>query len=264
MTPVVIPDIFASVGAVPVTSAFSTTTTDCGDGTFTILDSYTWLTLGSGSIKVTPTLNSEAGVYATLTLQMKLVDYPSAPAVNTTFKVTITSGCATGYGVTPVVIPDISATVGANAVTSPFSTTTTDCGAGTFTILDSYTWLTLVAGSIKVTPTLNSEAGVYATLTLQMKLVDYPSAPAVNTTYKVTITNGCATGYGVVPVVIPDISATVGAAAVTSTFSTTTTDCGAGSFTILDSYTWLTLVSGSIKVTPTLNSEAGVYATLTL
>jgi len=45
-----------------------------------------------------------------------------------------------------------------------------------------------------------------------MKLVDYPSAPAVNTTYKVTITNGCATGYGVVPVVIPDQNAIVGKA----------------------------------------------------
>ena len=126
---------------------------------------------------------------------MKLVDYPSAPAINTNYKVTITNGCATGYGVTPVVIPDISATVGAAAVTTTFSTTTTDCGAGTFSILESYSWLTLLTGSIKVAPTLSSEAGVYSTLTLQMKLVDYPSAPAINTNYKVTITNGCATGW---------------------------------------------------------------------
>ena len=47
------------------------------------------------------------------------------------------------------------------------------------------------------------------------KLGDYPSAPAINTTLYVTITNGCETGYGVVPVLIPDITATVGASAVT-------------------------------------------------
>ena len=48
-----------------------------------------------------------------------------------------------------------------------------------------------------------------------MKLADYPSAPAINTTFNVMITNGCAAGYGVVPVVIPNIAATVGASAVT-------------------------------------------------
>ena len=82
-----------------------------------------------------------------------------------------------------------------------------------------------------------------------MTLNDYLSAPAINTTFKVTITNGCATGYGVVPVVIPDIAATVGAPAVTQTFSTATADCGQGVFTISgSSYSWLTLPSGSIKV----------------
>ena len=141
---------------------------------------------------------------------MKLVDYPSAPAINTNYKVTITNGCATGYGVTPVVIPDISATAGSTAVTTTFSTMTTDCGAGTFTILESYSWLTLGTGSIIVAPILNSDAGIYSALTLEMKLVNYPTAPPFYTNYKVSITNGCATGYGVVPVVIPDITASVG------------------------------------------------------
>ena len=163
-----------------------------------------------------------------------------------------------------MVIQDIVATVGAAAVTSSFSTATADCGQGIFSILDTHSWLTLTADSIKVEPIANSDAGIYAFLTLQMKLVDYPSAPAINTTYKVTITNGCATGYGLVAVVIPDIAATVGGTAVTSSFSTATADCGQGVFTILDSHSWLTLTAGSIKVEPIANSDAGIYAFLTL
>ena len=88
-------------------------------------------------------------------------------------------------------IQDIATTVGAAAVTSSFSTTTADCGPGTFTIINSFAWLTLTSGLIKVEPITSSDSGIYASLTLQMKLVDYPSAPAINTTFKVTITDGC-------------------------------------------------------------------------
>ena len=81
-------------------------------------------------------------------------------------------------------------------------------------------------------------------------LISYQSAPAILTGFLVKIENGCGIGFLNDPVVIQDIATTVGAAAVTSSFSTTTADCGPGTFTIINSFAWLTLTSGLIKVEP--------------
>ena len=73
-----------------------------------------------------------------------------------------------------------------------------------------------------------------------MVLANYPSVVFPVTTFDVTIINGCATGFGCANVAVPNQSATVGQAASTFTFSTST-ECGQANFTILESYPWLSI-----------------------
>ena len=75
------------MGQKPTKQTFSTHTV-CGKGTFTILESYPWISLSVDTIKIAPVDNSEQGEY-TLTLSMLLDEKPTAPAFLTTFDVKI-------------------------------------------------------------------------------------------------------------------------------------------------------------------------------
>ena len=161
-----IPNQTARIGDAAATYTFSTSTA-CGLANFTTLQTYPWLSISANvaaqtaTITILPTLNSEVGSY-TLTLKMLLNNFPTATGWRTTFLSKILFGCSSGLGVTPLTIPNQTATVGQASSIYTFSTMT-NCGPGIFSISPSQAWLDLNNNdTIDIHPQLNSQANVYS------------------------------------------------------------------------------------------------------
>ena len=96
------------------------------------------------------------------------------------------NGCPNGDGISSVIVPTFVVQAKDSKVYS-FSILT-ECREAVYSIVESYTWVSITTdagtslASIKVAPIANSDEGTY-TLTLQMKLANYPTAPTITTTF---------------------------------------------------------------------------------
>jgi len=113
-------------------------------------------------------------------------------------------------GIAPLTVPNLTAKVLVSTATHSFSTTT-DCGPGTFSLVQSYGWLTLTQASgtatISASPTSNSNQGTF-TLTMKTTLVNYPSVSVGDSTFTVTIQPNLPPVFATAPVASHSVART--------------------------------------------------------